>query len=237
MAGLRNNNNTQNAQWADYVGDILRGAQPINQLVPQHPYLNDVPLIDELRHQNTHHVIPLTLDVAKKILSPITSFDYIHFITTHPSGIKDTLAWLVNASKLMTEFDDNGKIIFNLNALKYTKASYFEILGEKYIKITTSSPWLLEKLGKYIFSSRAPQSLASFACVSFGFPVILVGGAILLTGIVCTVVLNEIDAQCHLSEKLKYAIRDGLKRQQELDKWKRENMTPFMYVLNTPPVI
>ncbi|EFN7232529.1 hypothetical protein EIG32_21245 [Escherichia coli O26:H32] len=45
MAGLRNNNNTQNAQWADYVGDILRGAQPINQLVPQHPYLNDVPLI------------------------------------------------------------------------------------------------------------------------------------------------------------------------------------------------
>lgn len=28
----------------------------------------------------------------------------------------------------MTEFDDNGKIIFNLNALKYTKASYFEIL-------------------------------------------------------------------------------------------------------------
>ncbi len=66
MAGLRNNNNTQNAQWADYVGDILRGAQPINQLVPQHPYLNDVPLIDELRHQNTHHVILLTLDVAKK---------------------------------------------------------------------------------------------------------------------------------------------------------------------------
>eukprot|EP01133_Synstelium_polycarpum_P014915 gene14915-17636_t len=219
----------RNAQWADYVGDILRGAQPINQLVPQHPYLNDVPLIDELRHQNTHHVIPLTLDVAKKILSPITSFDYIHFITTHPSGIKDTLAWLVNAGKLMTEFDDNGKIIFNLNAL---------------------NPWLLEKLGKYIFSSRAPQvlelaigwrgalsesikgvkfciwfsvawrtiefimsserdlvnflgdfsmdvakaviaggvataigSLASFACVSFGFPVILVGGAILLTGI------------------------------------------------------
>ena len=85
MAGLRNNNNTQNAQWADYVGDILRGAQPINQLVPQHPYLNDVPLIDELRHQNTHHVILLTLDVAKKILSPITSFDYIHFITTHPT--------------------------------------------------------------------------------------------------------------------------------------------------------
>ena len=38
-------------------------------------------------------------------------------------------------------------------------------------------------------------------------------------------------------EKLKYAIRDGLKWQLELDKWKRENMTPFMYVLNTPPVI
>ena len=50
----------------------------------------------------------------------------------------------------MTEFDGNGKIIFNFNTLKYTKASYFEILGEKYIKITTSSPWLLENLGKYI---------------------------------------------------------------------------------------
>ncbi len=48
---------------------------------------------------------------------------------------------------------------------------------------------------------------------------------------------GSLSAQCHLSEKLKYAIRDGLKRQQELDKWKRENMTPFMYVLNTPPVI
>lgn len=65
MAGLRNNNNTQNAQWADYVGDILRGSAD-KPLVPQHPYLNDVPLIDELRHQNTHHVILLTLDVAKK---------------------------------------------------------------------------------------------------------------------------------------------------------------------------
>ncbi|MEL8509562.1 hypothetical protein J4U56_08815, partial [Escherichia coli] len=159
MAGLRNNNNTQNAQWADYVGDILRGAQPINQLVPQHPYLNDVPLIDELRRQNTHHVILLTLDVAKKILSSITSFDYIHFITTHPSGIKDTLAWLVNAGKLMTEFDGNGKIIFNFNTLKYTKASYFEILGEKYIIITTYIPWLLERYAKFIFSSRAPQVL------------------------------------------------------------------------------
>lgn len=246
----------------------------------------------------------MTLEVAKKILNPITSFDYIHFITTHPSGIKDTLAWLSNAGKLTTGLDENGKIIFNLNALKHTKASYFEIFGEKYIKITTSSPWLLEKLGKYIFSSRAPQvlelavgwrgslsesikgvkfciwfsvawrtiefimsserdlvnflgdismdvvkaviaggvataigSLASFACLSFGFPVILVGGAILLTGIVCTVVLNEIDTQYHLSEKLKDAIRDGLKRQQEIDKWKRENMTPFMYVLNTPPVV
>ena len=43
---------------------------------------------------------------------------------------------------------------------------------------------------------------------------------------VCTVVLNEIDAQYHLSEKLKDAIRDGLKRQQELDKWKREWTDP-----------
>lgn len=57
MAGLRNNNNTQNAQWADYVGDILRGAQPINQLVPQHPYLNDVPLIDELRGNGANLLI------------------------------------------------------------------------------------------------------------------------------------------------------------------------------------
>lgn len=40
----------------------------------------------------------------------------------------------------MTEFDDNGKIIFNLNALKYTKASYFEILGEKYIKSQHPAP-------------------------------------------------------------------------------------------------
>lgn len=86
-------------------------------------------------------------------------------------------------------------------------------------------------------AATAIGSLASFACLSFGFPVILVGGAILLTGIVCTVVLNEIDTQYHLSEKLKDAIRDGLKRQQEIDKWKRENMTPFMYVLNTPPVV
>ncbi len=56
--------------------------------------------------------------------------------------------------------------------------------------------------------ATAIGSVASFACFSVGFPVILVGGAMLLTCIVCTFVLNEIDAQCHLSEKLKYAIRD-----------------------------
>ena len=258
----------------------------------------------------SHKAKILILDEATSGLDPVARDEVLDILMEFIQNEENSILMSSHITSDLEKIADyitfihNGKIIFNLNALKYTKASYFEILGEKYIKITTSSPWLLEKLGKYIFSSRAPQvlelaigwrgalsesikgvkfciwfsvawrtiefimsserdlvnflgdfsmdvakaviaggvataigSLASFACVSFGFPVILVGGAILLTGIVCTVVLNEIDAQCHLSEKLKYAIRDGLKRQQELDKWKRENMTPFMYVLNTPPVI
>lgn len=66
MAGLRNNSNTQNAQWADYVGDILRGSADKPASTLSTLYLNDIPLIDELRRQNTHHVILLTFDVAKK---------------------------------------------------------------------------------------------------------------------------------------------------------------------------
>ena len=51
--------------------------------------------------------------------------------------------------------------------------------------------------------ATAIGSLASFACLSFGLPVILVGGAILLTGIVCTVVLNEIDVSIPFIRKIK----------------------------------
>ncbi|WP_330983262.1 MULTISPECIES: hypothetical protein [Enterobacterales] len=31
----------QNPSWADYLGDSLRGNVPVNQLIPQHPYILD----------------------------------------------------------------------------------------------------------------------------------------------------------------------------------------------------
>lgn len=151
MVGLRNNNNIQNVQWVDYVGDIFWGVQLINQLVFQYFYFNDVLFIDELRYQNIYYVIFLIFDVVKKIFSLIILFDYIYFIIIYFLGIKDIFVWLVNVGKLMIEFDDNGKIIFNFNVLKYIKVSYFEIFGEKYIKIIIFSFWFLEKFGKYIF--------------------------------------------------------------------------------------
>lgn len=298
MAGLRGNEKTQNAQWPDYVGGILRGEQPINQLVPQHPYINDIPLLSELKKQNTHHIVLLTLDDARNIISTVRDFDYISFITTHSAGIKDTASWLKMAGNLATEFDETGKIIFKFSSLRYTKVRYIEILGVKYIRVITTNTWLLEKLGKYIFNSRAPQALemalgwrgalseaikgikfciwfsvgwrtiqftmssehniinllgdismdatkalivggmaaavgnmVSAACFTFGLPVILVTAAIVITGIVGTVIINYIDDHFNLSGKLKIAIKDALKKQQELNDWKMKNMSPFIYTL------
>lgn len=33
--------NKQNPSAADYLGDVLRGNVPVNQLIPQHPYILD----------------------------------------------------------------------------------------------------------------------------------------------------------------------------------------------------
>ncbi|HDC1420395.1 TPA: hypothetical protein O7U53_004376 [Salmonella enterica] len=304
MASLRDTGKKQNAQWPDYVGSILRGTQTINRPVPQHPYLNDIPILDEMMRQNTHHVVLLTLNDAKNILNAIKNFDYINFFTTHASGIKDTFAWLKTGKNLMTDFDETGKLVFGFRSLLHTKARYIEMLGVKYIRIITSNTWLIDKLGKYIFNSRAPQilelalgwrgavseaikgikfciwfsvgwrliqffmssehniinlltdiamdttkalivggmaavvgSLVSLVCLSLGWPVVLVTGAIIATGIIGTVLMNTIDDHLYLSEKLKVAIKDGLKKQQEINEHKMKNLSPFMYVLTSTPTM
>lgn len=304
MASLRESDKKKNAQWPDYIGGILRGTQPINQLVPQHSYLNEIPILDEMMRQNTHHIILLTLDDAKRIIKEIKDFDYVNFISTHPSGIKDTFAWLKTSKNLMTDFDETGKLVFGFRSLLHTKARYIEILGVKYIRVITSNTWLIDKLGKHIFNSRAPQimelalgwrgavseaikgikfciwfsvgwriiqffmnsehniidlfaditmdaakalivggmaaavgSLVSLVCLSLGWPVVLVTGAIVLTGIVGTVLVNLIDDHFHLSERLKIAIKDGLQKQQEINEYKMKNLSLLMYVLTSTPTM
>lgn len=159
MSILRNNQNEKQSLWSNYVGDILRGNQPINQLIPQHPYIDDIPLLNELNRQRTQHIVLLTIDDARKLFNEVKSFDYVNFFTTYTVNIKDSVSWLRISSNLMSEFDETGRLTFRLNSLLHTKASYIELLGVKYIKITTSSYWLLDKIGKTILSINAPQVL------------------------------------------------------------------------------
>lgn len=57
--------------WEDYLGDTLRGNVPVNQLIPQHPYLLDTLKLEEVLHKNTEHIMLLTTDEASAVISEL----------------------------------------------------------------------------------------------------------------------------------------------------------------------
>jgi len=39
--------------WSGYVGELLRGQQPINQLIPAHPYIDTLPQMEKVLERNS----------------------------------------------------------------------------------------------------------------------------------------------------------------------------------------
>ncbi|WP_148873284.1 hypothetical protein [Serratia marcescens] len=115
--------------WEDYLGDTLRGNVPVNQLIPQHPYLLDTLRLEEVLHKNTEHIMLLTSDEAYAVVE-----DLYNKGTNYAGNIKDSISGAKNITKLIT-YHDAGKLVFNLKGLGIKAQPYLH-KGVTYIKIT-----------------------------------------------------------------------------------------------------
>lgn len=119
----------QTPTWENYLGDLLRGNAPVNQLIPDHPYLLDTLKLEEILHKNTTHIMLLTMDEAYAVADT-----FYNYGTTYAGNIKDTVSGLTNIFKF-TSFIDADKLVFRLKGLGIKAVPYFH-KGVAYIKIT-----------------------------------------------------------------------------------------------------
>lgn len=124
----------QNPSWADYLGDTLRGNVPINQLVPQHPYILDTLGLAEVFEKNTQHIMLLTLDEAQGVVDDLLNSHSMKLATTYAGNIKDGIAGTKDILNRV-HYVDVGKIIHRLKALGI-KAIQYNYKGLIYVKIT-----------------------------------------------------------------------------------------------------
>ncbi|MDK9605040.1 hypothetical protein [Lelliottia wanjuensis] len=120
---------SQPPTWENYMGDVLRGNVPPNQLIPQHPYLLDTLKLEEILHKNIEHIMLLTVDEAYAAFNEIYDKG-----TTYAGNIKDATAGAKNIFKLAS-YRDAGKLIFRFKGLGIKAQSYLH-KGVTYIKIT-----------------------------------------------------------------------------------------------------
>lgn len=119
----------QGPGWENYLGDTLRGDVPVNQLIPQHPYLLDTLQLEEALYKNTEHIMLLTMDEARVIADTLYNYG-----TTYAGNIKDTATGVKNISKLIS-YRDAEKLVFRLQGLGIKAVTYMHN-GTPYIKIT-----------------------------------------------------------------------------------------------------
>lgn len=165
MSELRNNQKGHNAQWPDYVGGILRGEQPINQLVPQHPYLKDVPGLEDFQSEKTTDIIILTIPEAMLLLygktanaansacSQTSSYYHSHsarqitvdILNAYDASSKvgidvfmlnDSVEYLRNSRSLVTYYDQAGDLAWKFSSFWKVRAKHYIANGKTYIKIT-----------------------------------------------------------------------------------------------------
>ncbi|MCE0826416.1 putative membrane protein [Buttiauxella brennerae ATCC 51605] len=122
-------NKNQNASLSDYLGEIVSGNAPINQLYPQHPFLLDTLKLEEVLNKNTQHIMLLTMDEAYAVADALYDKG-----TTYAGNIKDTVAGAKNIFKLGS-YKDAGKLVFNLKGLAVKATPYIQ-KGVTYIKIS-----------------------------------------------------------------------------------------------------
>lgn len=126
--------NKQNPSAADYLGDVLRGNVPVNQLIPQHPYILDTLGLAEAFEKNTAHIMLLTLDEAQSVIEDLDNSKPVILATTYTGNIKDSIAGAKNISKLVS-YTDAGKLVYRLKGLGI-KAIQYQYGGQVYVKIT-----------------------------------------------------------------------------------------------------
>lgn len=126
--------NNQNPSAADYLGDVLRGNVPVNQLIPQHPYILDTLGLAESFEKNTTHIMLLTLDEAQSVIEDLDNSKPVILATTYAGNIKDSIAGAKNISKLVS-YTDAGKLVYRLKGLGI-KAIQYQYGGQVYVKIT-----------------------------------------------------------------------------------------------------
>ncbi|MDX6021315.1 hypothetical protein SIL08_13640 [Scandinavium sp. V105_16] len=127
----------KNATWADSVGGVLRGEQQINQLVPDHPYINTLAHMEELLTKNTRHYMLLTLEEVRGILSDLTgTADDFFSYKLGGGNIKDIWDGKNTLGKLTTYLNEADQLKFNLKGLgiqavacKYGTETYIKITG------------------------------------------------------------------------------------------------------------
>lgn len=115
--------------WHDYLGDTLRGNVPVNQLIPQHPYLLNTLQLEEALYKNTEHIMLLNMDEAYAVMDALYNKG-----TTYSGNIKDAVSGMKNMSKLVS-YKDAGKLVINLKGLGIKAIPYVH-KGVTYIKIT-----------------------------------------------------------------------------------------------------
>ena len=148
----------KNATWADSVGGVLRGEQQINQLVPDHPYINTLAHMEELLAKNTRHYMLLTLGEARGILSDLTgTADDFFSYKLGGGNIKDIWDGKNTLGNLTTYLNEADQLKFNLKGLGI-KAVACKYGAETYIKVT-GYPSLRRILNGTRYKATNPQLL------------------------------------------------------------------------------
>jgi len=118
------------------MGDILRGKQPINQLVPNHPYIDDISELNHYFENNKQHFMLLTLTEAKGILSDLLGkADDFFSYKLGGGNLKDIWDGAHTFVNFSTYINESNAIAYNLKVFGI-KAIPFIVNGVAYIKIT-----------------------------------------------------------------------------------------------------
>lgn len=134
---MRYGQGLRGSSWADSIGDILRGQQPINQLVPNHPYIDTLPHMEELLAKNTRYIMLFTLQEARGILSDlIGKADDFFSYKLGGGNLKDIWDGAHTARDFTTYLNEANQLAFNFKGLgiaattcKYNGVSYIKITG------------------------------------------------------------------------------------------------------------
>ncbi|XHA17430.1 hypothetical protein ACE15K_03945 [Citrobacter farmeri] len=123
----------QPPSWSDYLGDTLRGHVPVNQLIPQHPYILDTLGLASAFEKNTTHIMLLTLDEVQGVIDDLDNSQPVTLATTYAGNIKDTLEGVKSISKLVS-YKDVHDLVYRLKGLGIKAIQYLHS-GQFFVKI------------------------------------------------------------------------------------------------------